>query len=135
MITRRQGRRGNAGIEMALTLPVLLLLLGGIVDFGLYFSDAQKANHAVRQAARAAAGTDYDLAPQAIGEATLSEQLALFSLPTGTDTTRSVVVDSTTGLVTVTYHAPYEGLVGLVASSDNLKLGASMTLTMEDLHP
>src|SRR6478735_6148570 len=46
--------RGAAAVEMALVLPVLLLFIGGIVDFGrAYFTQVVLAN-AAREGARAA---------------------------------------------------------------------------------
>jgi Flp pilus assembly protein TadG len=45
--------RGAAAVEMALVLPVLLLLIGGIVDFGrAYFTQIMLTN-AAREGARA----------------------------------------------------------------------------------
>ena len=46
--------RGAAAVEMALVLPVLILFIGGIVDFGrAYFTQVVLAN-AAREGARAA---------------------------------------------------------------------------------
>ena len=45
--------RGSTAIEMALILPVLVLLLFGIVEFGLLFYNQQVITNASREAARA----------------------------------------------------------------------------------
>jgi Flp pilus assembly protein TadG len=45
--------RGSTAIELALVLPVLVLLLCGIVEFGLLFYNEQVITNASREAARA----------------------------------------------------------------------------------
>ena len=51
---RREFDHGAAAVELALILPVLILLLGGIIDFGLAFNAQISATHAAREGARAA---------------------------------------------------------------------------------
>lgn len=46
--------RGQAIIEMALITPLLLLLMGGIIDFGLYMYKEVQAANCVREVARRA---------------------------------------------------------------------------------
>lgn len=54
MSQRGRRQRGAAAVEMAIMLPLLLLVIGGIVDFGRFFlSDIQLAN-AAREGARVA---------------------------------------------------------------------------------
>jgi Flp pilus assembly protein TadG len=50
VMTRRG--RGQSTVELALTLPVLLLLVLGIVDFGRVFVSANVLSHATTDAAR-----------------------------------------------------------------------------------
>ena len=47
-----RGERGQAMVELALVLPVLLLLLLGIAQFGLIFSSQLTLQNAVREGAR-----------------------------------------------------------------------------------
>jgi Flp pilus assembly protein TadG len=56
LVRRRKGReeRGAAAIEFALVMIPLLLIIGGILNFGLAFSQKLALDNAVRQAARAA---------------------------------------------------------------------------------
>ena len=47
-----RGERGQAIIEMALTLPLLLLIVLGIFDFGLMFQKYEVVTNAAREGAR-----------------------------------------------------------------------------------
>jgi Flp pilus assembly protein TadG len=54
---RARGQRrdsGAAAVEFALVLPVLVLILFGIIDYGLYFSNTLDAESGVQTAARQA---------------------------------------------------------------------------------
>lgn len=49
---RRAGRSGQSMVEFALTLPLLLLVLCGIVDFGWLFSNKLMLDYCAREGAR-----------------------------------------------------------------------------------
>jgi Flp pilus assembly protein TadG len=49
---REQAERGAQLVEFAMTLPVLLLVLAGVADFGLLFHAAEVTTNAAREAAR-----------------------------------------------------------------------------------
>lgn len=52
---RRAGReRGAIAVEAALVTPVILLLLFGVVEFGMYFKDSLAVSNAVRAGVRIA---------------------------------------------------------------------------------
>jgi TadE-like protein len=51
--------RGASAVEFALVLPVLLLMLFGIVDYGLYFTNQLAVNQGVQEAARQAVVGDF----------------------------------------------------------------------------
>ena len=55
---------GQAIIELALTLPLLLLVVLGIFDFGLMFQRYEVVTNAAREGARVAVLPDYTLAHQ-----------------------------------------------------------------------
>ena len=50
-----KNQRGQALVEMALVLPVLILLMFGIVEFGRIYSSQLMINSVAREGARAAA--------------------------------------------------------------------------------
>jgi Flp pilus assembly protein TadG len=49
---RRRRDNGAAAVEFALVVPVLLVLVFGIIDYGIYFSDSLAVRSAVRDGAR-----------------------------------------------------------------------------------
>jgi Flp pilus assembly protein TadG len=52
--TSRYGEQGQAIVEMALTLPLLLLVVLGMFDFGLLFQRFEVVTNAAREGARLA---------------------------------------------------------------------------------
>ena len=52
--TSRRGEHGQATIELALTLPLLLLVVLGVFDFGLMFQRFEVVTNAAREGARLA---------------------------------------------------------------------------------
>ena len=51
----RKSEAGQAMVEMALVLPILLILVGGIIDFGWLFYNQLALTNAAREGARYAA--------------------------------------------------------------------------------
>ena len=51
-VTRFRSQRGAEIIELALVLPILMLVLGGIVDFGFLFKNYEVVTNAAREGAR-----------------------------------------------------------------------------------
>ncbi len=58
MANRKRADSGAALVEFALVMPVLVLFLFGIVQFGLAFDQKQSVNSAAREGARTAAIPD-----------------------------------------------------------------------------
>ena len=52
IVASRLNDRGQAVIEMALTLPLLLLVVFGIIDFGFMFQRYEVVTNAAREGAR-----------------------------------------------------------------------------------
>ena len=53
---------GATALEFAIVVPVLLLLLFGMIEFGFVFQTQLALTHAAREGARMAAVGDYDVA-------------------------------------------------------------------------
>ncbi|MGQ9687704.1 MAG: TadE/TadG family type IV pilus assembly protein [Desulfobaccales bacterium] len=53
-IFRRRGEQGNITIEMALAMPVFLLMVAGVFDLGMLFWEKHVLTNAAREGARAA---------------------------------------------------------------------------------
>jgi hypothetical protein len=60
-LARRGGRDdGAAAVEFAIVLPILVLILFGIVDYGLYFSNSISVRSGLQAAARQAVVANFD---------------------------------------------------------------------------
>ena len=145
-------RRASAAAEMALVLPILLVLLFGSVELGNYFLSEHVVQKAVRDASRYADRLpvgDYDCGTGTMTDPTPVQKLARTGDPEGTDarlvdwtddlmTTVSVVCDTSgryTGVyadfpmgvpvVTVTTAVPYTSLFGTMGLGQRLTLNAS----------
>lgn len=59
-VVKRKSINGQSIVETAITLPLVLLLIMGIIDFGLLFNNFIIVSNAAREGARAASvgGTD-----------------------------------------------------------------------------
>ena len=60
--TNHRGERGAAAVEMALVLPVLLLVVGGLIDFGRAFYANMVLGNAAREGVRMVALGGYTTA-------------------------------------------------------------------------
>lgn len=60
---RRRDQRGAAAVEFALVVPLLLLIVFGIVDFGIAFSNFENVRSGTREAARLGVVNDLSSAP------------------------------------------------------------------------
>ena len=86
---------GQAMVEFALVLPILLLLIGGIIDFGWIFYNNISANNACREAARYV-GIHYRIDP-INGDDSIAESKALLKVQENTlpsFTIETVTVDN-----------------------------------------
>ena len=55
---RRRSQRGAAAVEFALVMPILLMLVFGAIQYGIYFWSSQGGSDAARSASRSAATTE-----------------------------------------------------------------------------
>lgn len=106
---RMRNERGQSVIEMALTLPLLLLVVFGIIDFGFMFQRYEVVTNAAREGARLGVLPDYT--------ATEAQNRALDYLKAsglngtvrtcgGTEVTNTMCAEMTTATVAVVGSTP-----------------------------
>ena len=143
----RRLERGAALVEFAMVLPLLLVVIAGIVDFGFAFQRYEVITNAAREGARLATLPGYD--PTSVDARVRSYVQSGLSLSNGAMNTvmptspASVVTtypDLTvplpgggtktvsSALVTVTYHHDFL-LLGPILGLINKSWGGSITLT------
>ena len=108
---RRRDERGAAVVEFALILPILVMFVFGIVEFGRAYNARIELTAAVREGARAAAvadPSDDPLATEAATNATINGARGL--TPPLTPAQVSVITcgPSTNAEVTTTYPFKYD---------------------------
>ena len=122
----RVGReKGAAAVEFALVLPLLVVLLVGIIDFGLYFYNDLAVAHAARDAAR------YLSVNNVAGANAAVSKLTLVSAPQPTAT----LTPATSGnAATVTLRTNYRFLTPLpliVGLQSPLAINATVVMRRE----
>jgi Flp pilus assembly protein TadG len=119
------GQEGAALIEFALVLPLLLILVMGIVDFGLYFYNDLLLTQAARDAARFASVGDaggFDAAIASAEARLVSTSFSPPSFPGGSSGQQlTVALEATYSTIT-----PLPGLIPGLGS----EIGIDATATM-----
>lgn len=131
---RRSSRRGSAAVEFALTAPVLLLIIFGVIDYSWYIKQATDVVHATRQGLRAGVKLPRTEGPDAAAEAQATTVLQTYGIDCSS-THRCRIRASRTqleGLFAVVLHVQveYEPLIGLVPLPE--LLGAEVTMALEN---
>jgi Flp pilus assembly protein TadG len=136
---RHRNERGAAIIEVALTLPLLLLVCVGIFEFGRAYMTQQVLTNAAREGARVAVLPNQ---PTGAAEARATQYMTNGQLPNAatatvsvTNTTISIGGTTTTGSrVTVNYpfsFAVLQPVARLVVGTSALGTALTMTATAE----
>jgi len=114
MIEHRTHRRGSEALEFALTLPFLLVILGGIIDFGWFATHQSGVYAAASYGARAGSRTPQDLNP--VATATLSAKRDLADSHLANATVHAAMITLPTGeqAIEVEVEAPYSGIWGFI---------------------
>jgi len=108
-------RRGVATVEMALVLPLLLMLTFGMIEYGWMFLKSQQVTNAARQGARIAARADATTIDTVTSIATTMEDAGLAASGYQVNVTPGDVASLESGqLLTVAVSVPY-GNVRLLA--------------------
>ena len=98
LIRRRRHRQdGAVALEFALILPLVLLLLGGVIEFGRVYSQLQVYQGGAREAARCASVQAGGFSDCDVYD-TLVTHLATYAAPPEGDVTIEVIDDSGTYL-------------------------------------
>ncbi len=135
-LLRFRNRRGVSLVEMALVLPLLLLLSFGIIEYGWMFLKAEQISNAARSGARYAVTPGVNSVAQVTGSGSPAVNiLTLANIPV-TSSTISVPTGVTPGTgnpVTVQVSVPYSSLAltGLSLIPTPLTLSASVTMAKE----
>jgi Flp pilus assembly protein TadG len=99
---RYRNARGAVAVELALVMPLLVMLLFGVTSAGLAFSDHLAITNAVREAARLGAAIDHDPTSHSWGDAIQTRvQQVYFNAGSNVDTDQICVelVDADDGSV------------------------------------
>lgn len=119
----RRGTRGTAAIEFGLVLPLLLIVLVGIIDYGhIHFTRLTMTN-AAREGARVGVTLPAEQA-QAAAIAAADSYLDRAGIEAAVEATTPTDADPTV-TVTITID-PFSPLIGLVPTPDRLAVSASM---------
>ncbi len=133
IIKRLRCQKGVAAIEFAIVLPVLMIIVFGIIEFGLLFYDKQVITNASREGARIgisdAVVSDADI--EAVVDNYVTNNLITF----GTAPTPPVTTIGRTGMdfgddltVTVTYDYDFLILPNFVTSLTGVQTLATKTV-------
>lgn len=124
-------RRGSEVVEFAVSLPILLILVSGMIDFGWYYYQQSRLHDAVRHGARLGAVAEQEDGPLARASAGVTEQLTVAQVPfTPVITTRFTYDATGDQLIEVGATAPYVGLWALLNTP--YRLQATVVMRMED---
>ncbi len=128
----RLGRRGATAVEFALTLPILVVILGGIIEYGWYIQSLTSVVHAAREGARYGVTFDVDEDPETEAEAHARSALAglgidcdgaaVCTISANTDTSGSV------GVLVLDITVQYDAIAGMVPTPGDLTGRYSMAL-------
>jgi Flp pilus assembly pilin Flp len=118
---------GAAMVEMAIVLPIFLLLVWGVIDFGRLLFTANSMASAVREGAREAAVMADPVANQAVVKARVKAAFTPFGSPAITDPEISIDLVSVPGSVIVKVtNYPWPALTPLASV-----LGANVNITRQ----
>ena len=136
-ITRRTGKRerGQSLVEFALVLPIFLLVLFAIVDFGMAFHAWITVTNSAREGARLgavrASATDVEQRVRDTADSLNEDDLLVTVTNAEGDPGESVVVDVSYGYSLITPLADILGMISGGTIGDELTLGSKADMRLE----
>lgn len=128
----RAPRRGAAAVEFALTLPVVIVVATAILDYSWFLNRSADVLTAVREGTRH--GTTIEQEDDPVTEAISHTETALgtYGLSCSGGCDIEAQLNDLDGITTLTVQTrvPYEPIVGLVPTPENM--GATLTMALED---
>lgn len=117
-------------VEFALCLPVLVAVLTGVLDYGMFFSTWLEVQTASREATRAGASTAPDDGPEQVAVARAQAWLEDAGISTSNATITAELQGADPDMVVaVTLDIPYQPFVGLIPTP--VSAAGAMTMRME----
>jgi Flp pilus assembly protein TadG len=133
----RKLRRGGAAIEFAMTAPLLITILSGVIEWGWYLFQLQMVLNAVADGVRAGSRTavSADPDPAEVAAARTAQRLVDLDVVSSLSAAKAVVTATQGGTsavpeITVTIDMDIEPLIGLIPTPSSYY--AKSTLLIED---
>jgi len=120
-------KKGSALVETAIILPVLLLIVIGICEFGRAMFISNTLNNAAREGARRAAVSPAPLNINAFVESSIPFDKTGLSITTTPDTP----VSGSGAPITVEVKLPFHTVTGLIPQLDGIELRGEATMRYE----
>lgn len=132
MVRNRRQRRGSNALEFALVTPVLVVLLGGITEWGWFFASEMLLLHSVKEGARRGAAVALADGPGTKAAARVREAAAATMLGSAAASAMTINTSTATSsgvtILTVTAELPYTSLTSLVPTPPKLRGSLSVRL-------
>ncbi len=110
---REQGRRGSAAIEFGFWLPIVMVMLSGIIDFGWYMARSEIVMRAARDGARQGAAVQNTADAESEANAQANDSLAALNYPGCTVTTTTDVDANDLEWLETSVSCPFDPLIGI----------------------
>ena len=127
-------RRGAAAVEFALTMPVLLVIIFGVLDYSWYIKQATDVVRATREGLRVGVTVAVDAGPDVAAEAQVATVLSGYGMACDGSLDCEIEASTTTveGLnaVSLEVRVPYVPLIGMVPTPEFM--ATRLTMALED---
>lgn len=114
-------RRGGYAVEFALVLPVFMMVMGGILEYGNYYTQQMHMVGVVRDAARVGSSVrakDDQGSPHAVATSIAERKLRFHNWSGTAEVSITVSGSAPDGAIGVKIQMPYKRLVGFVPTPE-----------------